>query len=144
MGKSVRKIESVEKLENLWEEYKAECDNYLAQSHEFSQRNGEFVSKKLNKAITYTLEGFCVFVGLSRNAFYESYTKEEPWLGVVTRMREECEIDARRKFETGQIPSQLSGLWMSRHGYGTLAAETEASNLVDEWVRGVMESDESS
>ena len=36
---------------------------------------------------------------------------------MVTRMKEECEIDAREKFELGVIPSQLAGLWMSRHGY---------------------------
>ena len=34
-------------------------------------------------------------------------------------MREECEIDAREKFELGVIPSQLAGLWMSNYGYST-------------------------
>ena len=34
-------------------------------------------------------------------------------------MREECEVDARMKFETGQIPTQLAGLWMSNYGYTT-------------------------
>ena len=43
-------------------------------------------------------------------------------------MREECEIDARRKFETGMIPSQLAGLWMSNYGYSTKTnAEIKAS-----------------
>jgi len=144
MGKSTRKIESVKRLETLWEEYKAGCDNHKVNVNEFSQKQGDFVSKKLNKAITYTIEGFCVFVGISRTRFYENYAGKEPWSNTVTRMREECEIDARQKFETGQIPSQLSGLWMSRHGYGTISAETEPSNLVDEWVREVIDSDEKS
>mgnify|MGYP003623346529 CR=1 FL=1 len=34
-------------------------------------------------------------------------------------MREECEYDARRKFEIQAIPSQLAGLWMRKHGYST-------------------------
>ena len=32
-------------------------------------------------------------------------------------MREECEVDARMKFELGVIPPQLAPLWMSKHGY---------------------------
>ena len=32
-------------------------------------------------------------------------------------MREECEVDARKKFELQIIPSQLAGLWMSNYGY---------------------------
>jgi hypothetical protein len=43
-------------------------------------------------------------------------------------MKEECEIDARMKFETGQIPSQLAGLWMSKHGYTT---KTDANVTAD-------------
>jgi len=34
-------------------------------------------------------------------------------------MREECEVDARIKFEVGALPSQLAGLWMSKYGYST-------------------------
>ena len=36
------------------------------------------------------------------------------------RIREESEQDVRDKFELGVIPTQLSGLWMSRYeGYST-------------------------
>ena len=38
---------------------------------------------------------------------------------MVTRMKEECEVDARSKFELGIIPTQLAGLWMSHYGYTT-------------------------
>ena len=139
-----RKIKSVEELAQLWVKYKAECDNHKAFLTEFSQRHGDFVTKEIHKPVSYTVEGFCVFIGISRHAFYENYAGKEPWANAVTHIRAECEIDARRKFETGQIPSQLAGLWMSNYGYGTLSAETEASNLVDEWVEAVKASDESS
>ena len=91
-----------------------------------SSKNSEFVSAELKRSVTYTIEGFCVFVGLARSKFYETYENDEKFRDMVTRMREECEIDARKKFELGVVPSQLAGLWMSHYGY-TTKVETEAN-----------------
>ena len=88
-------------------------------THDFSSKNSEFVSAELKKSVTYTIEGFCAWYGISRQAFYENYAESEKFTDTVTRMREECEIDARDKFELGIIPSQLAGLWMSNYGYTT-------------------------
>jgi hypothetical protein len=88
-------------------------------THDFSSKNSEFVSKELKRSITYTIEGFCVFVGIGRQNFYETYGKDEKFQDTVTRIREECEVDARKKFELQIIPSQLAGLWMSNYGYTT-------------------------
>jgi len=107
-------------MERLWEEYKESCDSYKAVAHEFCRKTGAFVSAKINKPITYTIEGFCLYIGLDRSAFYDTYdTENSEFSNIVTRVREECEINARIKFETGQIPTQLSGLWMSKYGYTT-------------------------
>lgn len=114
-----RKFNSVKALQEAWEEYKRECDGKMVLTHDFSSKNSEFVSKKLQKSVTYTIEGFCVFVGISRAAFYERYANNEKFADMVTCMREECEIDAREKFELGVVPSQLAGLWMSHYGYST-------------------------
>ena len=114
-----RKIKSVKALEEAWEAYKADCDNKMVLTHDFSAKNSEFVSKELRKSITYTIEGFCVYVGIARSAFYADYADNPKFQDMVTRMKEECEVDARTKFEVGAIPSQLAGLWMSRHGYST-------------------------
>jgi len=114
-----RKIKSVKKMEELWTEYKADCNNQRVLTHDFSSKNSEFVSKELQRSITYTIEGFCVFIGISRQAFHEHYRQNEEFVDIVTRIREECEIDARRKFELQMIPSQLAGLWMSKYGYST-------------------------
>ncbi|GHU90975.1 hypothetical protein FACS1894202_11660 [Clostridia bacterium] len=46
-------------------------------------------------------------------------TIDQRYVDIVTRIREACEVDARKKFELGVIPSQLSGLWMSKYGYTT-------------------------
>lgn len=119
-----RKIKSVKALEAAWAEYKAFCDNQMVMSHEFSQRSSVFVSAELQRKVTYTIEGFCVFIGLARSKFYDTYANDDAYRDMVTRMKEECEVDARTKLETGQIPSQLAGLWMSHYGYTTKADAT--------------------
>lgn len=125
-----RKFKSVKALEQAWEEYKADCDNQIALTHNFSSKNSEFVSGELKRSVTYTIEGFCVFVGISRAAFYERYADDEKFADMVTRMKEECEVDARKKFELQVIPSQLAGLWMSRHGY-TVRQDASVSGSLD-------------
>lgn len=116
-------------LEIAWEAYKEACDNHTVLTHDFSSRNSEFVSAELRRSITYTIIGFCVFVGISRQALYADYLNKKPYLDIATRMREECEFDARRKFETGVIPPQLAALWMSKHGYST---KTETAGPADD------------
>lgn len=119
-----RKIKTPKELETKWEEFKVECDNKTVIVHEFSAKLAEFVTTELVKPITYTIEGFCIFIGISRQAFYEFYANDKRYIDIVIRMKEECELDARRKFEQGTIPTQLSGLWMSKYGYST-KQETE-------------------
>lgn len=126
-----RKFNSVKALDEAWEEYKKDCDNQMVLTHDFSSKNSEFVSKELKRSVTYTIEGFCAFVGISRAAFYERYADNEKFADIVTRMREEAEIDARKKFELQIIPSQLAGLWMSKYGY-TTKVENNVSGLQDE------------
>ena len=114
-----RKFKTVKQLEEAWEAYKTDCNNQMVLTHDFSSKNSEFVSKELKRSVTYTIEGFCVFAGISRAAFYERYADNERYADIVTRMKEECEVDARRKFELGEIDAKLAPLWMSRHGYST-------------------------
>lgn len=114
-----RKFKNPKALEQEWMEYKEYCDNRMVLTHDFSSKNSEFVSAELKRSVTYTIEGFCVFAGISRQAFYEHYSENNRFVDIVTRMREECETDAREKFELGVIPSQLAGLWMSKYGYTT-------------------------
>ena len=130
-----RKFNSVKALQKAWDEYKVHCDNKSVLTHEFSQKSGQFVSAQLQKAVTYTIEGFCVYIGISRQAFHEYYTENPTFVDTVTRMKEECEIDAREKFETGQIPSKLAGLWMSNYGY-TLKQDNNISGAVPVVISG--------
>ena len=118
MGKRLR-FKKPEELLETWEMYKEDCDSQMVLTHDFSSKNSEFVSKELKRSITYTIEGFCVFAGISRSAFYDTYANKKGYSDIVTRMKEECEVDARKKFELQVIPSQLAGLWMSKYGYTT-------------------------
>lgn len=118
MGRT-RNFKTVKQMEKKWEEYKAYCDNQMVLTHDFSSKNSEFVSKELRRSITYTIEGFCVFAKIPRSTFYQTYASDDTFSDMVTRMKEECEVDARSKFELGIIPTQLAGLWMSHYGYTT-------------------------
>ena len=68
-----RRFNTVQDLEAAWDEYKSRCDNMLAMTHAFSADNGGFVSKNLKRSTTYTIKGFCLFAGLSRQNFYATY-----------------------------------------------------------------------
>ena len=116
-GGQPRKIKSPEEMEQFWEEYKAYCDSYTTTKTEFSAKEGRFIEGVVNTPITATIEGFCVFVDISRSKFYQTYidSNEEEFGDIITRMKYESEQDVRNKFETETIPSKLAGLWMSRY-----------------------------
>lgn len=130
-----RKFKTAKALEEAWEDFKVWCDNQSVLTHEFSAKNSEFVSKALKRSITYTIEGFCVHVGLARRAFYDTYADDPRFSHIVTRMKEECEIDARMKFELGMIDPKLAALWMSKHGYST-KTENNVSGSVPVVISG--------
>ena len=92
-----RMFKTPEELAAMWEWYKADCDNQMVLTHDFSAKNSEFVSKELKRAITYTIEGFCVYIGISRQSFYDTYADDPEFADIVTRIREACEVDARKR-----------------------------------------------
>lgn len=112
-----RKFKTAKALSDAWEEYKTWCDSREAMTHGFSSKNSKFVSKSLKRSVTYTIEGFCAWVGIARQNFYSTYGDNVLFRDTFTRIREECEVDARMKFELGIIDSRLASLWMSRYGY---------------------------
>lgn len=129
MGRS-RKFKTAKALADAWTEYKAWCDSRPTLTHGFSAKNSEFVSRKLQRSVTYTIEGFCAHVGISRQSFYETYATQFP--DTFTCMREECEVDSRMKFELGIIDSRLAPLWMSRHGYSAKSEDIRVDTQGDD------------
>ncbi len=130
-----RKFKTPQALAQAWEEYKAWCSDRRVLTHDFSSKNSEFVSAELRRSVTCTIEGFCVWAGLARSAFYGHYTDTGRYADIVTRMREECEVDARMKFELGVIDPRLAALWMGKYGY-TAKAETELSGALPVVISG--------
>lgn len=108
-----------------WNEYKVYCDNRTVVRTEFSQKSSEFVTAVIPSPVTYTVKGFCLWVGMTEQNFYATYNDDKKFELVIARMKEECEIDARQKFENNTINSRLAGLWMSRHGYTTKTESKE-------------------
>ena len=124
-----KKFATAKALEKAWAEYKTWCSARPVTVRQFSARNSEFISGEFLHPVTLTIEGFCAWAKLSRSAFYDTYGSSEAFSDTVTRMREECEVDARMKFELGEIDAKLAGLWMSRYGYST-RSETDLSGAV--------------
>ncbi len=102
------KIKTLKQFENAWEAYKHECDNQMVLSHVFCSKTSEFVSKELKHRITYSINGFCSFLKLSRSTFHNIYENNEIFSDLVARIREECEVDELKKLQTGEISIKLS------------------------------------
>lgn len=126
-----RKFKTGAALEKAWEEYKNYCDNKTVVTTSFSQKESRFITAVVPHPITYTIKGFCGWVGITEAGFYDLYNKDEKLESVITRMKQDCENDAREKFENGTLDSKLAGLWMSNYGYTTSTkVEADVSPIV--------------
>ena len=131
-----RKISSGADMWRKWERFKEYCDNKTVVRTEFSQKLGEFVTDVIPSPVTYTIKGFCKYIGMTEQNFYATYNKNKRFESVIARMKEECEVDAREKFENNTLNSRLAGLWMSNYGYTTnvnqeIDADMELNVTVD-------------
>lgn len=124
MAKEYKKKLTPKTMWERWEEFKTYCDNKTVVRTEFSQKTGEFITAVIPAPITYTIKGYCVFIGMTEANFYATYDKNKKFELVIARMKAECEVDAREKFENNTLNSRLAGLWMSHYGYTT---KTEAN-----------------
>lgn len=134
-----RKIKSVEEMARLWAAYKAYCDTQSVLTHRLDYKSGEFISTELKRPLTYTIQGFCAFIGLARSNFYATYGKDKAYQDAITRAREECEADARQKFELGQIPPKLAKIWMGNYRYGRTGDKPLNESAIDNWINAVLD-----
>lgn len=124
---------TLEEMKEKWDEYKDACDNNTRKMAKFFQ--GEYYTSEIPAPITYTIKGFAVYLGMTEQSYYTTYTEDKEFYELVNMIREEVELDARRKFEMGVIPTQLSGLWMGRYGY-TTKTETDIKGGVPVVISG--------
>lgn len=120
---SRKKFKTVVQLRGAWKRYKQYCDTHTVTQR--MEEDGRERVIRISRPLTYTIEGFCVYNGITRQAFYKTYSCREGFSEAVEQMRDECCVDARTKFETGQIPSKLATLWMSHYGYSSKPILTE-------------------
>lgn len=126
-----RVFPSVKSFERAWESYKESCDHHERRIVTVSKKTGEIIDITVPAPLTYTLKGFCLFAGISEQALNETYWRDKRFLEPLTRARAECEVDARRKFETGELDPKLAALWMSNYGYST-RTEAKVDTRMDE------------
>lgn len=112
----------------IWDkflEYKETCNSKTVTRTEFSQRESRFVTAVIPAPISCTVKGFCNYVGMTEQNFYQTYANRKGIELVIARIKDECEMDVREKFENGTINSRLAGLWMSHYGYTTKSESKE-------------------
>lgn len=136
-----RKIRSAKALASAWEEFKALCDSNTTRTVkdvEFTNADGTNVTHsetEVSAPLSYTVVGFCGFLGISKSAWYKTYENDPKFVDIVARIHTDCEIDVRSKFETGAINTRLAPLWMSKYGYGSKIETTQEhkadNNLLD-------------
>lgn len=112
-----KKFKTAAALAAAWTRYKKWCDEHTVKTRMVEGERERVIEQ--SRPLTYTIEGFCAYEKISRQAFHQTYSSNNDFSAVVECIREECEVDARQKFETGQLPSKLAGLWMARYGYAS-------------------------
>lgn len=131
-----RKIRSAKALAEKWEEFKVYCDTYTTTRKkettfvDAESENHSESEQTVSTPITYTIVGFCVFLGIAKSNWYETYEPDPKYRDIVARIHAECEADVRTKFETGVINTRLAPLWMSKYGYGS-KIETSQEHKAD-------------
>ena len=123
-----RKIQSPEHMAELWEKYTAKCDNHTRTQTIIS--GGEAQDVEIRAPLTYTIEGFCLSVPMSRQTFDNTYRNDPDYAEIIEMMEEMTHIDARSKFEDGSLNPKLAALWMGRHKGYVARQETEVKGGV--------------
>ena len=121
-------------------EYCNECDNHArtVRKHVSGGDGGDGGESvyTISAPLTHTIDGFCLWAGLTRSAFDATYRNDPDFADVIELMEMDTEIDARSKFETGELNPKLAALWMGRHkGYST-KTETEVTGAMPVVISG--------
>ena len=143
-----RKIRSVRAMAAAWEAFKLECDNNtrtVVKHVEFEnadESNSSTSTTEISAPLSYTIVGFCCYIGIAKSAWYDTYEQDPRYSDIVARIHSECERDVRSKFETGVLNTRLAPLWMSKYGYGSkieTSNEHKADNNLLEAIKGSLD-----
>lgn len=129
-----RRFESPEDMAEKWEAYTLKCDDHVRWQTVIV--NGVAEDVPIHAPLTYTIEGFCLSVPISRASFESTYKSDPDYAEVIAMMEEMTHIDARSKFEDGTLNPKLAALWMGRHKGYSAKAETEIKGGVPVVIAG--------
>lgn len=129
-----RKIQSPEHMLELWEAYTEKCDTHTRVQTIVVE--GKPHDVEIRAPLTYTLEGFCLSIPITRKAFDETYRCDPDYEEVVGLIEELTHVDARSKFEDGTLNPKLAALWMGRHKGYVARQETEVKGGVPVVISG--------
>lgn len=129
-----RKIGCPEEMAILWGEYKAECDNHTI-IKSFVE-HGMLKNIEVRAPRTYTIKGFCLYLGINESTWQRTYKDEQLFSDVVEMIRMDCEVDSRGKFEDGILNPRLAPLWMSSYEGYSAKTQTEIKGGVPVVISG--------
>jgi len=113
-GTSPKKRFSADELVELWEEYKAKCDNETKKVSAYDSKLGKYVTDIVPAPISYSISGFCCFIHMARSGFDRTYvnSSDEVYSGLCECMLLECQENTKANFEKGYHAPALAKIFM--------------------------------
>lgn len=118
-------------LEMLWHEYKNKRDSNTIVTTDFTSKGEKHITSTVHKPLPYTIIGFCAFIGISKQTYYECYTPNPLYLDIITRIHSECEASLLDGFMAGTTDCRLAGLVMSQYSYKLPAQQQDDSGIAE-------------
>lgn len=125
-----------DEIEKRWEKYKAKCDGNI-KKRQVTTTTTDADGKKVKETtvsnvlapLTYTIDGFCLFLPLSRR-LWADYREDEDYRDICERIEDECKDNARARFEDGTLNTKLAGIWLGRYPEYRTQQETKITGGV--------------
>ena len=133
------KFRTPKSMWDAWCDYKVDCDGRTKKQTTFSQREGRHITEEVPAPVSYSIRGFCVWIGMTEQNFYATYkdSNKDKFECVIARMLTECEIDTKEKLETARIEPRLAGLLLSKYGYSTTVEQKTDFTNIDKLIEGI-------
>ncbi len=131
-----------DEIEKRWEKYKAKCDGNV-KKRQVTTTTTDADGNKVKETtvsnvlapLTYTIDGFCLFLPLSRR-LWADYREDEDYAEVCERIEDECKDNARARFEDGTLNTRLAGIWLGRYPEYRTQQETKITGGVPVVISG--------
>ncbi len=131
-----------DEIAEKWEKYKAKCDGNV-KKRQVTTTTTDADGKKVKETtvsdvlspLTYTIDGFCLFLPLSRR-LWADYREDEDYAEICERIEDECKDNARARFEDGTLNTRLAGIWLGRYPEYRTQQETKITGGVPVVISG--------